>query len=121
MVEETPFVTVQQAADVLRVPRRRIWQLIKQGRLHTEPNPLDRRSKLIPRSEIEVLLHLPRAPKRRRTGKFGQVSTGSTPIHGDREDGTDTVLWPRTVGMVSDGAIQSEDLDDYLREHWRPE
>jgi hypothetical protein len=112
---------VQQAADALQVPRRRVWQLIKQGKLHTEPNPLDRRSKLIPRGEIEELAQLPRAPKRRRAEELDETASGVTPIQSDRDEITDAVPWPQTVGIVSDGAVQSEDLEDYLREHWRSE
>ena len=29
--------------------------------------------------------------------------------------------YPHSIGMVSDGTIQSEDLEDHMRTHWRPD
>jgi hypothetical protein len=115
-------MSVQQAADALGVPRRRIWQLIKQGMIPTEPNPLDRRSKLISASEIERLSHLPRAPKRQgvavgekeeRDGPGQQGTSGSTGQNRPK---------PRTFDLYTGPVrVHSDELEDYMREHWKPQ
>jgi hypothetical protein len=55
MADEPEYLNVQQAADQLSTNRRRIWQLIKEGQFDTVSNPLDRREKLIPKSQVEAL------------------------------------------------------------------
>jgi Helix-turn-helix domain len=55
MADEPEYLNVQQAADRLGTNRRRIWQLIKEGQFHAVSNPLDKREKLIPKSQVEAL------------------------------------------------------------------
>jgi predicted DNA-binding transcriptional regulator AlpA len=55
MAEQAKYLNVQQAAEALGTNRRRIWQLIKEGKLEIVPNPLDRREKLVARSKVEEL------------------------------------------------------------------
>jgi excisionase family DNA binding protein len=86
-------VSVKEAAAYLGVSRSKIWILIKEGALPARENPLDRRERLIPLSALETL----------------------------RDQGKQPRPYPRSIGMVSDGSLQSSDIDDYLREHWRPE
>lgn len=50
------YVTVAVARDMLRVTKRRIAEMIEEGTLPSEPNPFDKRSKLIKRSDVEALL-----------------------------------------------------------------
>lgn len=52
---ESPFMTVAEARDYLGVSKKKIADLIEKGVLPTEPNPLDNRSKLIPRAAVEAL------------------------------------------------------------------
>jgi excisionase family DNA binding protein len=64
-VDQDPqYVTVQIAAETLGVSRRRIWDLIRQGSIEAIQNPLDKREKLIPQSEIDRLLQFARASKK---------------------------------------------------------
>lgn len=50
------YVTVAEARDMLEVSKRRIAEMIEDGTLPSEPNPFDKRSKLIKRSDVEELL-----------------------------------------------------------------
>ncbi|MBV9281758.1 MAG: hypothetical protein JOZ41_16895 [Chloroflexi bacterium] len=29
--------------------------------------------------------------------------------------------YPQSIGMVADGSVQSEDLEDFMRAHWKPD
>ena len=50
------YVTVAEAREMLQVTKRRIAEMIEDGTLPSEPNPFDKRSKLIKRSDVEELL-----------------------------------------------------------------
>ena len=52
---ESEYMTVAEAQDELGVTKRKMAELIKSGRVPTEENPFDRRSKLIARSAVEAL------------------------------------------------------------------
>src|SRR5437588_8405260 len=88
----TERVTMREAAGLLGVSHAKMWQLVKDGLLPTEPNPLDRREKLIRVADIEHLKEERRTPPR---------------------------PWPRTVG-AADLGIQSEESEAWLEAHWRP-
>ena len=49
------FVTMTEAQEILGVSRFKIWQLVKEGTLPTFRSDLDRREKLIRRSELDAL------------------------------------------------------------------
>ncbi len=48
-------MTVAEAQRTLGVSKVKIAQLIRDGLLNATPDPLDKRSKLIPRAEVEAL------------------------------------------------------------------
>ena len=50
------LLTVGQVQKLLGISRRTLTRLIASGELHTQPDPLDQRRKLIRRSEIDALL-----------------------------------------------------------------
>jgi hypothetical protein len=50
------LMTVKEARAVLGVGTRKIAALIASGELHTQPDPLDKRIKLIRRSEVHALM-----------------------------------------------------------------
>jgi hypothetical protein len=50
------LLTKGQAQKLLGVSRRKIDELIATGELHTQPDPLDKRVKLIHRSEVDALI-----------------------------------------------------------------
>lgn len=50
------YLTVAEAREMLQVTKRRIAEMIEEGILPAEPNPFDKRSKLIKRSDVEALL-----------------------------------------------------------------
>lgn len=54
-MDEAEYMTVAEARDYLGVSKKKIAQLIEEQVLRTEENPLDKRSKLIRRSEVEAL------------------------------------------------------------------
>jgi hypothetical protein len=50
------LLTVAQVRAILGLSKRKMAQVIAAGELHTQPDPLDGRVKLIKRSEVEALL-----------------------------------------------------------------
>jgi hypothetical protein len=63
MTDETEYVTATQAREILGIGKGKLAELIDNGTLPTHENPLNKRSKLIKRSDLAPLLALPR-PKR---------------------------------------------------------
>jgi excisionase family DNA binding protein len=49
------YLTVAEAQEELDVSKRKIAQMIEEGILPTEPNPFDKRSKLVRRADVEAL------------------------------------------------------------------
>lgn len=54
-MSESEYMTVAEARDFLGVSRKKIADLIEKGVLVSEPNPLDNRSKLVRREDVEAL------------------------------------------------------------------
>lgn len=54
-VSESEYMTVAEARDHLGVSRRKIAQLVESGTLPAEENPLDARSKIVRRADVEAL------------------------------------------------------------------
>lgn len=112
------YVTVREAAQSLGVNRRTIWRLIRQGRLRAFPNPIDHRAKLIRREDVQKLARpeteSAASEETARSGLYGRDHRSEAP-------GSTARPRPRTFGMVNDPTLQSADLEDYMREHWRPE
>jgi excisionase family DNA binding protein len=112
------FVNVQEAAQSLGVNRRTIWRLIRQGRLRAFPNPIDHRAKLVRREDVQKLA-------RPETDGAVSAEVGPSRAHGrDRQqEAPDSGARPRPriAGIVNDPSVQSRDIEDYMREHWRPE
>jgi hypothetical protein len=52
---ESEYITVADARDYLGVSKRKIAQLVAEGALPAEPNPLDKRSKVLRRADVEAL------------------------------------------------------------------
>ena len=52
---ESEFWTVRQAREYLGVSRNKIAELIRNGVLHTEDSPLDKRVKMVRRRDVEAL------------------------------------------------------------------
>jgi excisionase family DNA binding protein len=63
-VTQPDYLTVAEAQELLGVTKRKIAQLIEDGLLPTEPNPFDKRSKLIRRADVEALQAKQPAKKR---------------------------------------------------------
>jgi hypothetical protein len=66
MSEDTEYITIADARAILRVSKPRMADLLREGTLVAEENPLDRRSKLVKRADVEALA--------RRAGRLGKVS-----------------------------------------------
>ena len=49
------YISVAEARDLLGVSRTRIAEMVKRGELTWEPNPVDRRGKLLLRAQVEAL------------------------------------------------------------------
>lgn len=55
MADQSEWITVAEAREVLGVSKPKMAQLLKEGRfLHAEENPVDKRSKLLRRDEVEA-------------------------------------------------------------------
>lgn len=50
------LLTTAQVRDILGISKVKMAQLIASGELHTQLDPLDKRVKLIRRSEVDALL-----------------------------------------------------------------
>jgi len=53
--DTSEYVTMTEAQEILNVSRFKIWQLVKEGRLQTFRSDLDRREKLIRRSDLATV------------------------------------------------------------------
>lgn len=53
--EPEAYIGVEAAAERLNVSRTKVWKLIREGRLTTHMDLLDRRRKLIPVEELDRL------------------------------------------------------------------
>ena len=49
------FVTMREARKILGVSNFTIWQMVKQGRLEAFRSQVDRRKKLVRRSDLDAL------------------------------------------------------------------
>lgn len=49
------FMTIAEARDFLGIGNKKMAQLLKDGELAAVPDPLDKRSKLVKRSDVEAL------------------------------------------------------------------
>lgn len=67
------YVTMTEAQELLGVSRFKIWQLVKEGKLPAYQSELDRRQKLIRRSDIEALRGA-RRPVASTTGKAAALA-----------------------------------------------
>jgi excisionase family DNA binding protein len=85
-------VNVTEAAARLGVSRRKVWQLIREGTLPYQRDPVDRRQKLIP---VDALNDL-------------------------RSDHSAPPELPSFIGCIADGTFDAAQIDEYLAEHWRP-
>jgi len=50
------FLTLQQAADLMRVHRITVWRLVRDGKLRMYQSETNRRVKLVKRSDVEALM-----------------------------------------------------------------
>lgn len=50
------LLTTEQARQLLKLSRRKMAQMIASGEIQTQPDPLDKRFKLIRRSDVDTLL-----------------------------------------------------------------
>jgi excisionase family DNA binding protein len=48
------YVTMTEAQEILGVSRFKIWQLVREGKLETFASELDRRQKLVRRSDLDA-------------------------------------------------------------------
>jgi hypothetical protein len=56
MTEEGEYLTATQARDLLGVSQGKMTALIREGQLQTYPDPLNKRIKLIKKSDVDALL-----------------------------------------------------------------
>lgn len=55
-MENTDFITLTEARHILGVSRMKVWRLVKEETLTAIANPLDKRQKLVRRSQVEALM-----------------------------------------------------------------
>jgi excisionase family DNA binding protein len=83
-----------EAARRLGVTRATLGRLVREGKLTTRENPLDKRQRLIPVEEIEHL--------------EGQDGGGQRPL-------------PRTFGSIHDPELRSDQVKEYIKAHRKVE
>lgn len=66
--EEFEYISVAEAREILNVSPTRIAEMLKNGELAAETNPLDRRGKLVKRADVEALA--------RKAGRLGKALPG---------------------------------------------
>jgi excisionase family DNA binding protein len=66
------FLTLQQAADLMRVHRITVWRLVRDGKLRMYQSETNRRVKLVKRADVEALMR-PRPIEER-----GKVAAGTS-------------------------------------------
>jgi hypothetical protein len=55
-MDKAELITLTAARNILGVSRTKIWRLVREGTLIVYSNPLDKREKLVKRSQVEALL-----------------------------------------------------------------
>jgi hypothetical protein len=55
-MDKADLITLTVARTILGVSRTKIWRLVREGTLIVYSNPLDKREKLVKRSQVEALL-----------------------------------------------------------------
>jgi excisionase family DNA binding protein len=50
------FLTLQQAADLMRVHRITVWRLVRDGKLRMYQSETNRRVKLVRRADVDALM-----------------------------------------------------------------
>ena len=50
------FLTLQQAADLMKVHRITVWRLVRDGKLQMYQSETNRRVKLVKRTDVEALM-----------------------------------------------------------------
>jgi excisionase family DNA binding protein len=50
------FVTISEAARIAGVPRSTLYRRIAEGKLRVYQSPMDRRAKLVKRTELDALM-----------------------------------------------------------------
>jgi hypothetical protein len=66
MSDEPEYITIAEARRILQVSKPRMADLLRERVLIAEDNPLDRRSKVVKRADVEVLA--------RRAGRLGRAT-----------------------------------------------
>ena len=80
-----------EAAKRLGITRVTLGRLVREGTLPVMTNPLDKRQRLFPEAAIRALE-------------------------------VEQPRWrPRTEGALVNPGLRSDEIDDYLEAHWRPE
>lgn len=57
-MESEEYVTMREAQEILGVSNFTIWKMVKDGRLVTYQSGVDRRRKLVKRSDLEALMEV---------------------------------------------------------------
>jgi hypothetical protein len=96
-------ITLTDAAARLGVSHTKMWQLVRDGTLRVEHNPLDRREKLVRVTDLVAL------EERSRVNGDGGRQSGERPRRHFLSD-----------GMANNpSAVRSDRIEEYLREHWQ--
>jgi len=53
---ELPWIQASKAAEILGIPRGRIYRMIQRGQLASRPDPLNPRGVLVDRDQVETML-----------------------------------------------------------------
>jgi len=62
------YLSLHEAADLMRVSRFKLWRLVRDGKLAAHQSERDRREKLVRRADVEAIMRprpLPIAPAKK--------------------------------------------------------
>lgn len=66
------LMTAGEAREILGISRQALARLMKEGTLPATPSPIDRRLKLVRRSDVAKLQRIPRPRPRAKTSPEGR-------------------------------------------------
>lgn len=74
------YISVAEARELLRVSKPRMAKLLAEGTLAWEPNPVDRRSKLVKRADVQALARKagPGKAQAKKASASGKTRDGGT-------------------------------------------
>ena len=109
------FVTMREAQQILGVSKFKMWQLVRDGELTAYQSPVDRRQKLIRRSDLEALRRpapIPAEPAKKAAAWSSHAAAGKHLRRRVRMPESGTIIarrrtWSAPLGRPTAGGRRS--------------